>query len=300
MKKILFMIIIAAMVGVLWKGEVALGKAMETWLSMYGISKEKGRLPGTPTMVWYEGGKQNDKTVVLLHGVGGAALTSWFRLMPELAKQYHVVAPNLYFAGLADIGRDRRYRIAQEQALVQNIMVYLGVERATLVGLSFGSWPAMQVAAALPAKVDGVVLVSPIGPAAAEITSGLDLDSDNPGRDFYYRLFENAPPVPEYFLEEHWERIGRVFKKLPWLMRDIEAESPKLKKAMSKLDCPVLIVFGEKDGIIPQKQFADLAAMLPGSLVAPLPDTGHAVVWDNTAALESKLMEFLKAGDARP
>lgn len=281
---------------VVFQGENLFNATLRGYLGLHGI-EARTLHQGPTTVFFYEGGREHDQTVILLHGVGGNGLTSWFQLMPELVKKYHVIAPDMFFANLPDL-INSGYHVSYERNLVNFLYDRLELSKATLVGLSFGAWPALMVAEESPARVEGVVLVSPLSGDANAIVAGLDLDKDNPGKDFYYRIFENPPPVPGLFLTPHWERTTDVFEALPHFRSQLETEGRKLDKALAEIQCPVLVIHGQEDRIIPRVQFDRLAVGVASGTLLGLERSGHAVVWDQPDALADAVESFLqKVGD---
>lgn len=274
------------------QGEQMFNAALKGYLSLNGISTRFVHKNGA-TVFFFEGGKENAETVILLHGVGGNALTSWFQLLPELSEKYHVVAPDMFFANLPDLV-DSGYHISSEKALVELLYDQLNISKASLVGLSFGAWPALQMASDYPGKVGGVVLISPLGAEANRIIAGLQLDPKSPGKDFYYRIFETPPPVPGMFLTSHWERTSRVFAALPRFKNQLDIEGQKLKSVYSKVECPVITIHGKEDRVIPRQHFERLGASFGKGSVLGLEQSGHAVVWDQPDQLALAVESFLE------
>lgn len=292
MKKAIF-IIALLLVGavVVFQGENLFNGVLRGYLGLHGIEARELYKNNT-TVFFYEGGTEHEQTVILLHGVGGNALTSWFQLMPELVKRYHVIAPDMFFANLPDL-INSGYHVSYEKNLVNFLYDQLNISKASLVGLSFGAWPALQVAADTPDKVEGVVLVSPLSGEANQIVSGLQLNKDNPGKDFYYRIFENPPPVPGLFLTPHWDRTSDVFAALPHFRTQLDIEGRKLNDASSEIKCPVLIIHGQEDRVIPRASFEKLAAGFASGSLLGLEQSGHAVVWDQPDKLLEAVESFL-------
>ncbi|BDQ38443.1 hypothetical protein SYK_28030 [Pseudodesulfovibrio nedwellii] len=276
---------------VVFQGENLFQEGLKGYLALNGVSSRFIH-KNESTVFIFEGGKENLETVILLHGVGGNALTSWFQLLPELAKNYHVVAPDMFFANLPDLVNSG-YHINFERQLVELLFEDLKISKASLVGLSFGAWPALQMATGSPERVKDLVLISPLDGSANKIVAGLDLNKENPGKDFYYRIFKTPPPVPNLFLQSHWDRTSRVFAALPRFQVQLDLEGRKLNAALSNIKCPVLIVYGQEDRVIPREHFDDMEANIEGSLLRGLERSGHAVVWDQPEQLALAVDSFL-------
>ncbi|WP_243543978.1 alpha/beta fold hydrolase [Pseudodesulfovibrio tunisiensis] len=290
-KRVAAMVLLLVCAGVAVQGEAVFSMVLRAYFGLHGIHGKR-IVRGGDTVFLFEGGPRDGRTVLLLHGVGGNALTSWFRLMPDLARQYRVIAPDMFFANLPDLVGSG-YGIDLENRLVDMLFDNLDVERASIVGLSFGAWPALRAAADHPERVDRVVLVSPLGGKADQVLEGLDLDPDDPGRDFHYRIFSSPPPVPSLFLRPHWDRTTRVFRALPHFLDQLAVEGERLEAAMPRVQCPVLIVCGEQDRIMGRELFRDMAGQLPHGSLLELEGSGHAVVWDRADALAGVVTDFL-------
>ena len=93
-------------------------------------------------------------TVVLLHGWRGTAAGNWATAMPALARDFHVIAPDLrgHDAGSVDD--------------VVAMVDALGVERFIAVGYSLGSAVASELQRRHPERVEGMVLCAAAGVSA--------------------------------------------------------------------------------------------------------------------------------------
>lgn len=292
MKKIVALILVLSIGGAVWLyGEKMFNGAIRGYLSLHGIHAKILERGGTKVF-YFEGGEEHDKAVVLLHGVGGYSLSSWFRLMPELVKTHHVIAPDMFFANLPDL-TESGYNIRLEEQLVEMLYDEAKLKRASLVGLSFGAWPALRIAMDTPEKVDGLILISPLDGSANETVVALELDPANPGRDFYYRIFHSPPPVPSPFLWPHWERTTKVFEALPTFQGQLKREGQYLNANLHKVACPVLVLYGEEDRIISRDRFMALAEGVRQGETVGLEECGHAVVWDQSGRMNEAVVDFL-------
>lgn len=166
-----------------------------------------------------------------------------------------------------------------------------GAERAVLVGTSFGGPPATLVASLRPPQVAGLALVAP----AADL----------------YGLFA-APKIP--IRVEHY---GDLVAEGVWGGRSIVADGrtfpPQLAFELATVDlgaslarttCPVTIVHGDQDSIVPFADSEELARRQPRAQLHSMANTEHAVtaVGDptgvtaasaaNLARLEQLLLEL--------
>ena len=95
--------------------------------------------------------------IVLVHGITSTSAT-WERVMPYLATRFTVIAPDLLGHGQSAKPRGD-YSLGAYASGVRDLMVALGHERATFVGHSLGGGVAMQLAYQFPERCERLVLV---------------------------------------------------------------------------------------------------------------------------------------------
>jgi pimeloyl-ACP methyl ester carboxylesterase len=96
--------------------------------------------------------------IVLLHGITGSSRT-WDEVIPPLAERHTVIAPDLLGHGESAKPRGD-YSLGAYASGVRDLLIALGIEKATVVGHSLGGGVAMQFAYQFPDRVDRLVLVS--------------------------------------------------------------------------------------------------------------------------------------------
>jgi len=113
--------------------------------------------------------------VMLLHGSGPGvtAYANWRLTIPALSQGLHVVAPDLVGFGYTERRADVSYDMATWVSQAVGLLDALGIERAHLVGNSFGGALALSLAAHHPDRVDRLVLMGSVG-VPVPITDGLD------------------------------------------------------------------------------------------------------------------------------
>lgn len=113
--------------------------------------------------------------VLLIHGSGPgvSAWANWRGVMPELAQQFRVVAPDMLGFGGTQPEGDSTYDAATWMRHLIGFLDALGLDRFSVIGNSFGGSLALRLALARPAAVDRLVLMGSVG-VAATITPGLE------------------------------------------------------------------------------------------------------------------------------
>ena len=113
--------------------------------------------------------------LMLIHGSGPGvtAWANWRLVMPELAKQRRVIAPDMLGFGYSERPANPDYQrdVWVEHAI--GVLDALGIEQADLVGNSFGGGIALALAIRYPHRVRRLVLMGSVG-VSFPITDGLD------------------------------------------------------------------------------------------------------------------------------
>jgi pimeloyl-ACP methyl ester carboxylesterase len=104
------------------------------------------------------------EAVVLLHGFGESSW-SWRKVMPELARSFRVVAPDLNGFGWTERPRDPpSYTLEGQERLVLGVLAALRVTRAQFVGHSYGGTLTLFLASRHPDLVRSMVLIDSAAP----------------------------------------------------------------------------------------------------------------------------------------
>jgi 2-hydroxymuconate-semialdehyde hydrolase len=113
--------------------------------------------------------------VLMLHGSGPgvSAWANWRLVMPELAKQLRVIAPDMVGFGYTERPAGVVYSMDKWVDQAVGLLDALGIEQAHLVGNSFGGALALAMAIKHPKRIKRLVLMGS-GGVPFEITYGLD------------------------------------------------------------------------------------------------------------------------------
>ncbi len=233
-----------------------------------------------------DSGPRDAPAVLLLHGFG-ASLHTWDTWARTLETRYRVIRFDLPAAGLTgpDPGGDH----SDERALqvIVSLMDALAVPRAHLVGHSMGGRLAWRLAAEQPARVDRLVLVAPDGFASPGFEYGRAPEVPVLARLLPWTL---PRPVLRAGMASAWAdpaalsdatvdryhdlmRAPGVRQALMARMAQIVPQPPG--PWLRRIEAPVLLLWGERDAMIPPAHAADYQRELPRSRLVLLPGVGH-------------------------
>ncbi len=122
---------------------------------------------------YLEAGK--GEPVVLIHGSGPGVTSyaNWRLVIPALAEEFRVVAPDMVGFGYSERPVNVEYGIQTWANQVIGLMDTLDLQKAHLVGNSFGGAIALRIAAQVPERVGKLVLMGSMG-VPFPITEGLE------------------------------------------------------------------------------------------------------------------------------
>jgi len=98
-------------------------------------------------------------TLILIHGLG-ADLSKWEKNILHLSLTYRVIALDLPGFGKSD-RVNHEYRGTFFINVIRELMDYLGVSKATLIGNSMGGWLSLLFAETYPQQTEKLILVAP-------------------------------------------------------------------------------------------------------------------------------------------
>lgn len=259
--------------------------------SLYGIEQKEYTGAGRPFRYWHAG-DINNPTVILLHGAGGDALTSWFRLLPELSSEFSVYALQLDYSNLSEVD-DGIGQFFWEQGALLSLLESEGVESASLVGLSTGSWLASLFAGNYPHLVNKIVMLSPMGTRNALVVEPF-LRAESPGEEFARKIFYSPPPLHFLFTKALGAEVDRSIRALRKIYRPSMLAFADTARQKGHRNIPALLLWGEYDQIIPKEVPEALCQVFTSAELHVVPDAGHALVWDAGDRLAAPILSFLR------
>ncbi len=251
--------------------------------------------------------------LLLIHGMAGAR-ENWDAVIEPLARDHTVIAPDLPGHGESEPGGGD-YSLGALAAVLRDLLVALGHERATLVGHSLGGGIAMQFSYQFPEMVERLVLVSsgglgrevnPVLRAAALPGAELFIAATaGPGRAIGSALarglgmlgFRANADVAE--VARGYASLADRERRAAFLgtVRAVIGAGGQSVHAGDRLylaqAVPVLIIWGRRDSIIPVGHGESAHEAIPGSHVEVFERVGHMPQIEAPAKFVDVLGRFL-------
>jgi pimeloyl-ACP methyl ester carboxylesterase len=231
-------------------------------------------------------GPRDAPAVILLHGFG-SSLQTWDAWADKLSDKFRVVRYDLPGFGLTGPDPTGDYTDARSIAVLAALMDRLGIAKASVIGNSMGGKLAWSFAAAHPERVEKLVLVSPDGFASPGFEYGKKPDVPVMMRLLPYVLpgfMLRASLVPAY-ADQAMLTDGLVARYADMMrapgvrgaivdrMGQYMPENPE--PLLHRITAPTLLIWGEKDGMIPFTNAQDYLRAIPNSRLVAFPNLGH-------------------------
>lgn len=269
------------------------------------------------------------ETVVLIHGNMSSSV-HWQTTMEHLEGRYHVFAPDM--RGFGDSTYNSRFDSLRELAQdLERFLDEAGIDTCSLVGWSTGGGVALEMAADLPARVKKAILVESVPPTGypmfkkdatgQPILSELlktkqDIEIDPvqvapvlaayaSGDREMMRAIWNAviynrkqPSAEDYelYLSAMLKQKNLVdidYSLLTFNMTNQPTDSAEGSGRLAKIKCPVTLIHGKLDLVVPYAWAEGAHAAIPGSSLVTLETTGHSPITDDPALFFAALDQAL-------
>ena len=247
-------------------------------------------LGGGLTVHLRDTGPRGGPVLMLVHG-SNASLQTWEPWAERLGKTYRIVRMDLPGHGLTGASPTRDYSRAAFVDVVERIRAKLGVDHLVLAGNSMGGGVAWHYALAHPEHLRALVLVDSVGQPdpgnrkpplafriarmpvlrniAAQITPRSLIADSLPG------VFGDPKLATPAMIDRYWELLRYPGNRAATLDRFALTPDSATDAQLASLKLPVLILWGEKDRLIPLSSGEWLHAHIPGSRLIVYPGTGH-------------------------
>lgn len=257
----------------------------------------------------------SDEVLILIHGLGSNA-KGWTKNIPAWSKDFRVIALDLPGYGISDKGY-YQYSMSFYAEVITEMMDALNINSASLAGHSMGGQISMVTALKYPDRVDKLILISPAGfekfdDGEAAWMKGVmtpELVEDTPIRNIDINLKANFYDYPEDAAFMVTDRIkirgAKDFKKYCYAVsRNVDGmlNEPTTDK-LDKITQPVLILFGENDGLIPNpylhggktENIAKIGAeAIPDNKLVIFPHCGHFAQFEKWQETNKEVTDFLR------
>jgi len=242
--------------------------------------------------------------LVLLNG-GMMTITAWQPFVGLLSSRYRVIRCD--FRGQLLTPGPFARSFEEHAADVVEVLDELHIERAHVLGVSYGGEVAMTLAALHPERVERLIVIS----ATDYTTDAMRRDAVE-GRELAERAARGEGSGAELFRRvaaatwsEEWlakqppdfldQRARQVAALSPVYFEGMAAllgllETLDLRPLLPKVTAPTLVPGGANDRIFPLEHMRAIAAAIPGAQLEVVPDTGHGLLMERADRVLAALL----------
>lgn len=261
-----------------------------------------------------DAGPRVERAVFVLHGFPVGCYT-WNRIYRTLLTTHRVVLFDLPGFGLSSKPADYGYSLAEQADVAEKVAARTGLKRVDLLAHDMGTSIASELVARRRSgrssldigslmMLNGAPFGSMIRPTLAQTI----MQSPHIGpifarmatRDVFTTQIRRmvARPLPRGELDMMWRilehRGGRA--RLPQLIRyagERDRLATRWRMALSELDCPATVVWGDRDPVSLLNGGEELARLIPHARFRRLPGLGHYPHLEDPEATAALALAFL-------
>lgn len=257
---------------------------------------------------YQEAGEPDAPAMILIHGFAASNLV-WSKVLLELADAgFRVIAPDLLGYGYSDKPRELDYTIPRQAEMVVSLLRRLGIERAVLVGSSYGGAIAATIALDHPELVEKLILVGAV-------------TNNKPTRFLLMRLFGSPfigdvlSPLLVGSRRLLRIRMKRVYDRHSWVLdeRRVDArhlplrtrgahraiirtvrrwDAERISRDAHLLAVPTLLIWGDTDREVPLRDGERLRDEVPNSRLIVFRACGHLPQEEYPQAFVEVVVDF--------
>lgn len=280
----------------------------------YTYPVQKVTLPDGQTIAYVDQG-QGPQTIIFIHGLG-SYLPAWNKNIAALSQSYRTIALDLPGYGKSS-KENAQVSMKGYADAVLALMDELKLEQAVLAGHSMGGQIAITAALQAPERVQKLILAAPAGletfsdqqkqlfkmtvtPEAIEKTTPEQIAANLKAN------FHELPADAQFMIDQRVEMMGSAqftdYSRAVAQGVAAMVDEPVHDK-LSQLQMPTLILFGENDGLIPNRYLnpnlttqtvAEIGReKIPNSQMVMLPQAGHMLQFEQPEAFNKAVRAFL-------
>jgi len=240
---------------------------------------------------YQEAGDEKAPPIILIHGFISSNLI-WSTTLLQLARKgFRVIAPDLPGYGYSDKPADALYTISEQARAIVGLMDRLQIERATIVGASYGGAIAATMALDYPERVEKLILVGAVTNDDAKKKMLLRISCLPIIGDIATPLFLGSRWILRKRMEDMYRRMGRsVNDRMVAARHHLLATSNahramirtarrwsanRIQREASLIRQPAMLVWGDQDDHIPLEDAIKLRDAIPNAKLIIFRNCGH-------------------------
>ena len=255
-------------------------------------------------------GSKDAKAILLIHG-SNSSLHTWAAATDILDDKYRIIAIDLMGHGLTGPSLARDYSAAANIKTIDAVLDHLAIKNAVWVGNSMGGWLAWRGALANPERVSQLVLVDASGAQTNEPIKpyiGAKLAANPIGRIFLTNVtpkflvaksleqsVADKSKMSDELVNRYWELLRYPGNRQGVIDRASTPREEDYWEKAGNIKAPTLIVWGDKDGVIPISHSKAFNEKIRASSLVVMKNNGHLPMEESPAEFAKHLDGWLSS-----
>jgi pimeloyl-ACP methyl ester carboxylesterase len=238
--------------------------------------------------IYYEvTGDENGPTLLALHG-GFGNLTEFNSILPKLSREFKIIGIDSRGQGKSTLGsHGLTYQRLQKD--VEGVLEHLNIDAVSIIGFSDGGIIAYRLASLTTLNIEKLVTIgsrwhSKYLAQVWEILSGVTGDSWRKKFPDTYDAYQKQNPEPDF------ASLAKAIVAM-WLDSN---PSGYPNEAVRSISCPLLVVRGDDDHLVPREAVVELCGVVENSTLLNIPFAGHVAFEDQNEIFMTILNKFLE------
>jgi pimeloyl-ACP methyl ester carboxylesterase len=243
--------------------------------------------------------------LVLIPGFASGAW-NWFRQTEDLSKDFRVVTFDPRGIGKSQF-RDGNEKNLTMQTFVEDVLGlldFLKIEKAHILGASFGGFVAQEFALRFPERLNRLILACTSAGGANHVKPSIEIlrsfapDSSLPLGEHIRRFLR--PAFTDEFNREHAGEVERVCRmresndvaEAVYFAQLQAAFSVDLEDKIGAIKNETLVLTGDNDSVVPMENSLNLASRLPDAKLKIIENGSHLFFIENADEFNYIVREF--------
>jgi pimeloyl-ACP methyl ester carboxylesterase len=248
----------------------------------------------------------NAKVVVLIHGFLSSTI-SFRQLLPDLTKEYKVIALDLPGFGRSEKSKSFIYKLCNYGQLIIDFLDKLNIQNVILIGHSMGGQICMHAAKKAPNRIQKLILLgccSYVKRANRSLIACSYLPLFTWGMRSWIQkkdvkqnllsVMHDSKLVTQEMIDGYSKPISEAafIHSLIRLLRHREGDMSS--EELGEITQPVLMIWGKEDKVIPVKTGYRLKRDLPNAELIVYEKCGHLVMEEKPKEITSEIIRFIE------
>ncbi len=231
--------------------------------------------------------------LVILHGATSSGREDFAAQVPLMSRAFLVHLPDARGHARTRWDAADGFEYGWLVDDVEGFVDALGLETFHLIGFSLGAMTALQYASRAPARLRTLVVIGIAThrePRASVARRLMDPE----------RILAHDPSWAAELSRRHdaVQGVGAWQRLLPAIAADVAAQPLLTPADIHRIDCPTMVVCGDRDPFVPVEHAAGLARQLPAGRLFVAPDCGHEVMVQRPGLFNEAISGFYRSTEA--